>query len=455
MRANWAASGRNGKGRPVLRIGFFIPEFPGQTHIFLWRERQALAELGIDADLISTRPPPGAVASHSWAAEAQDQTRYLLPLRGEGMGMAIEFLRAGPLAWGRGLGAALTAETSGGLKGRVRMLALLGMGARLKRIAREQGWNHVHVHSHADSANIAMLAQRLGGPSYSLTLHGPTLDDNGPNQRQKWRHARFATVISRLLAGVVDRELAGDTPEIINIAPMGVDLDQIRRRAPWQPPAPGGPLRIFSCGRLNGVKGHDNLIETIRQLREQGLDARLEIAGEDEQGGLGYRRKLQALIDAKGLGEAVTLLGAVSESRVRDGLEHAHVFALASRNEGISVAIMEAMAMEIPVVVTDVGGNHELITSGRNAILVPPERPEVMTAEIAGLVADPAYAQRLATASRARVAADFHHRRSAEAVADGLARSLPDAAHILGRARARNASDPIPLTLWEDHVSKL
>lgn len=417
----------------MLRIGFFIPEFPGQTHIFLWRERQALAELGVEADLISTRPPPRAVASHSWAAEAQAKTRYLLPLRGEGLGMATEFLRAGPLGWARGLGAALTAETSGGLKGRARMLALLGMGARLKRIAREQGWNHVHVHSCADSANIAMLAERLGGPSYSLTLHGPTLEGYGPNQKQKWRHARFATIISNLLAGVVDRELAGNTPEVINIAPMGVDLDQIKRSAPWQPPAPGEALRIFSCGRLNAVKGHDHLIESVALLRAQGIDARLEIAGEDEQGGSGYHRQLQALIDAKGLADAVTLLGAVSEVRVREGLEAAHIFALASLNEGISVAIMEAMAMEMPVVVTDVGGNHELITSGRDAILVPAEQPEVMAAEIAGLVADPGYALRLAQASRARVAADFHHRRSAEAVADGLARSLPGAAQALGR----------------------
>lgn len=420
----------------MLRIGFFIPEFPGQTHIFLWRERQALAELGIEADLVSTRPPPRAVASHSWAAEAQAQTRYLLPLRGEGLGMVTEFLRAGPSGWARGLGAAFSAETGGGTRGRLRMLALLGMGARLKRIAREQSWRHVHVHSCADSANIAMFAERLGGPSYSLTLHGPTLEGYGPNQPQKWRHARFATIISRLLAGVVDRELAGSRPDIINIAPMGVDLDQIRRGAPWQPPAPGEALRLFSCGRLNAVKGHDHLIETVRLLHERGIPATLEIAGEDEQGGSGYRKHLESLIQAKSLSEAVTLLGAVSETRVREALETAHVFALASLNEGISVAIMEAMAMAMPVVVTDVGGNHELITSGRDAILVPPEQPGIMADEIAGLVADPEYAQRLAQASRARVAAEFHHRRSAEAVADGLARSLPEAARALGRSPA-------------------
>ncbi|HRO15627.1 MAG TPA: colanic acid biosynthesis glycosyltransferase WcaL, partial [Paracoccus sp. (in: a-proteobacteria)] len=233
----------------MMRIGFLIPEFPGQTHIFLWRERQALAELGIEADLISTRPPPPAIAPHSWTAEAQAQTRYLMPVGRSGLaGLGAEFLRAGPGGWGRGLRAALAAETAGGSRARARMLAMLAMAARLNRIARERGWSHVHVHSCADSANIAMLAERLGGPGYSLTLHGPTLEGYGPNQRAKWVHARFATVISRLLAGVVEERLAGSTPPVINIAPMGVDLDRIRRSIPWQPPAPGEPLRIFSCG---------------------------------------------------------------------------------------------------------------------------------------------------------------------------------------------------------------
>lgn len=415
----------------MLRIGFFIPEFPGQTHIFLWRERQALAELGVDADLISTRPPPRAVASHSWAAEAQGRTRYLTPVgAGAALAALAEALRS-PAGTMRGLGAAMGAETTGGAKQRLRMLGLLLMGARLKRIAREQGWRHVHVHSCADSLNIAMLAERLGGPSYSLTLHGPTLEGYGVNQRQKWRYARFATIISRLLTGVANDRLAGDLPAVINVAPMGVDLSQIKRRTPWQSPA--DEVRIFSCGRLNAVKGHDDLIASVQILRERGIDARLEIAGEDEQGGSGYRQHLQALIRDKGLSGAVTLLGAISEAEVREALERAHIFALASLNEGISVAIMEAMAMEMPVVVTDVGGNHELITSGRDAVLVPAQEPQVMADAIAALVADPTYALRLAQASRARVEQDFHHRRSAEAVADGLRRTLPGAQTAMTR----------------------
>ncbi|MFV0300394.1 MAG: exopolysaccharide biosynthesis GT4 family glycosyltransferase EpsE [Paracoccus sp. (in: a-proteobacteria)] len=399
------------------RIGFLIPEFPGQTHIFLWRERQALAELGIEAALISTRPAPSQLASHDWAAAARAETAYLTPLGlGAGAGALAEVLRAGPHGWIRALKAVVAAEDVSA-KERVQLLAMMLVAGRLNAIARAQGWDHVHVHSCANAANIAMLAERLGGPGYSLTLHGPTLEGYGPNQRLKWRHAAFGTVISRLLQGVLRDRIGTDLPGQLEVAAMGVDMDRIRRSAPYRPAPPDGPFRLFSCGRLNRVKAHDDLLRAVALLRDEGLDVRLEIAGEDEQGGGGYHRELQALIDRMGLADQVTLLGAVSEDRVREGLENAHAFALASLNEGIAVSIMEAMAMEMPVVVTDVGGNSELIDNGTDALLVPPQDPPALAAALRSVLTDPARAERLAHASRAKVAAGFHHRRSAEAIA--------------------------------------
>ena len=405
-----------------LRIGYLIPEFPGQTHIFLWRERQALAELGIAADLVSTRVPPRGIASHDWSDTAAAETRYLLPLTRGDIAAAGALLRAGPAGWARSLGAVASASELG-WRGRARMVAMVAMAAKLVAISREQGWSHIHVHSCADSATICMLAERLGGPSYSLTLHGPTLEDYGPNQRGKWRHARFGTVISQLLAGALDDHLGSDRPSLVLVAPMGVDLDRVQRRSMYRAAQLGEVFRIASVGRLNGIKAHDHLFDAVQGLVDRGVDARLDIAGEDEEGGSGYRRALQARIAAAGLSDRITLLGAVSEERVTELLENAHVFALASLNEGILVAIMEAMAMAMPVVVTDVGGNSELITSGHDAILVPAADREAMTAELYKVATDPAHAMRLAAASRARVEADFHHRRSAEAVAEGLRRT--------------------------------
>jgi colanic acid/amylovoran biosynthesis glycosyltransferase len=185
---------------------------------------------------------------------------------------------------------------------------------------------------------------------------------------------------------------------------------------PWE----SGLCRLISCGRLNPVKGHKDLIETVAILRQRGFDVRLQIAGEDEQGGTGYRQELEKVIQDKAMSEYVELLGAVSEAQVRAGLEAANVFALASLNEGIPVAVMEAMAMEMPVVVTDVGGTSELVDDGVDAILVQPENPEEMADAIVKVLQDKELARRLSQESRKKIVAKFHHRISAEALAGCL-----------------------------------
>lgn len=402
------------------RIGYLIPEFPGQTHIFYWRERQILTEIGIETGLVSTRRPPKAIASHSWAEEAQKNTDYLVPLTlKDFVNSSTELLRAGPAALSHCL-AIITRAKDLSLLQKIRLLAMIFIAGKLAWLARKKGWSHIHVHSCADAANVAMFASILSGITYSLTLHGPTLDVYGPNQEQKWKHASFALIISEQLFKVVKERLANFLPKQVEIAPMGVNLAQIKRHHPYIPWESNSPCKIFACGRLNPVKGHKDLIETVELLRQRGFDVRLQIAGEDEQGGSGYRQELEKIIQDKSMSEYIELLGAVSEAQVRQCLEEAHVFTLASLNEGIPVSVMEAMAMEIPVVVTDVGGNSELIDNGVDAILVQPEKPEEMADTIETVLQDKELALRLSQASRKKIATKFHHRISAERLAQCL-----------------------------------
>ena len=71
---------------------------------------------------------------------------------------------------------------------------------------------------------------------------------------------------------------------------MGVNTAVFQRTAPYLPWNGADPLGPVSCGRLNYVKGHQDLIRAVRILRDQGIDAVLEIAGEDDVGGSGYQR---------------------------------------------------------------------------------------------------------------------------------------------------------------------
>ena len=395
-----------------LRLGYLIPQFPGQTHIFFWRELEALQARGVQPVLLSTRPPPPGLISHEWSAEAAARTTYLARMDpAAALGGLVRLPPGDLLSAPRGEPRAFLRD----------MAMSIPAARRLVDHARREGIDHVHAHSCGRAALIAALAFRMGGPRYSLTLHGP-LKDYGPGQRYKWRHAAFATIITEKLRAEAETELAGYLPSRIAVQAMGVDTGRLSRDTPWQPPRPGEPLRIMSCGRLNQVKGHQDLLQAIRMLRDAGHDARLVIAGEDDAGGTGYRRVIEARIAELGLDDAVTLLGAVSEGEVRRHLLEAHVFALASWHEPLGVALMEAMSCEVPTIGTAAGGVAELIRDGQDGILVPPRDPPAMADAILRLAGDPDLARRLGQAGRERIVSGF----GAEAGAETLIRLVAE-----------------------------
>jgi glycosyltransferase involved in cell wall biosynthesis len=399
------------------RIGYLVPQFPGQTHAFFWREIRALERAGVEVVLYSTRRPPPGIVAHDWSAEAASRTEYLA--------------RRDPISTLRALPALPWAELAGAEPGLLRDFTLsLGAARTLVTSARRHGLRHVHVHSCGRAALIAALAQRLGGPSYSLTLHNPFYV-YGPGQRFKWRQALFATVVNRNLVSQVQTTLGKDAPPRVVVQPMGVDTERFRRATPFVPAQPGETVRLFSCGRLNPVKGHQDLLAALRILLDQGFDATLAIAGEDEEGGTGFRRVIEGRIAELGLTRHVQLLGAVDEERVKQEIMAAHVFILASHDEGVPVALMEAMACGAPVIGTAVGGVRELVTDGVDGIVLEPREPVILARAIQLLAASPSLALKLALAGRTRVEREFDSARGAETLIREIGLTPTDAAPAL------------------------
>jgi glycosyltransferase involved in cell wall biosynthesis len=171
---------------------------------------------------------------------------------------------------------------------------------------------------------------------------------------------------------------------------------------------------LYSCGRLNPIKGHEYVIGAVKLLRSRGIDARLEIGGEDEQGGSGYRKHLERLIDSEGMRGHVQLLGSVSEARNYRAYQNAHVYVMGSLNEAAgAVAAMEAMALEVPVVMPGTGATPELISHEQSGLLVRPKSAEELANAIERVLDDPAFAIRLGRAGRQKVIEEYSHRRSA------------------------------------------
>jgi colanic acid/amylovoran biosynthesis glycosyltransferase len=398
----------------MRRIGYLVPEFPGQTHSFFWREVAKLEALGVSPVLMSTRRPAPGLVCHDWTQKAVERTNYLVPPASALAVSAISELSTRIPGVTRCLAAVGRAQGVD-IMSRARLVALIFAGLEVAALARKEGFEHVHVHSAADAAHVAMFARLLGGPTYSLTLHGP-VDDYGPNQLEKWRHAAFGIVITQRLLQEL-RVTLGDAVIPLEVAPMGVDVANYVRGKRYEPWDGQSPLRIFSCGRLNPVKGHAELAAAIAQLRSEGVDVRLRIAGEDDAGGSGYRAQLEKTIRDLGLVEAVELLGAISDARVRQELEAAHVFALASHHEPLGVAIMEAMALSLPVVVTSGGGVVELVDDTIDGLLVPPKDATRMAQQIITIARDPERARAMGLNARAKIEKSFDSGLSAAIIA--------------------------------------
>lgn len=402
-----------------MTIGYLVPEFPGQTHVMFWREVAELRKRGVRVELVSTRRPQGG-AVHGWTAKAVAETTYLYPpapsLVAAGVSTVARAGRGDVASCYQTMRASALAKAG---KVSPRLLGLAVSGGMLAGLARERQWTHVHVHSCGDAANIALFASTLWQLTYSITLHGG-IEDYGSNQEMKWRGAAFAIVITKVLETEVQRWSLVPTGTSLRVVGMGVDPQLLRREIPYRPWRSGERARLFSCARLNEAKGHGDALAALALIRGAGVDAVLVIAGEDELGGRGYRRTLEEHIVKAGLTGAVELLGAVSEERVRRELEVAHAFVLASHAEPLGVAIMEAMAMETPVVVTGAGGVGELVEDGISGLIVPPASAEALAAAVARLLADPELAHRLGTLGRRTVVERFSSGRSAEVLIEEL-----------------------------------
>ncbi len=153
---------------------------------------------------------------------------------------------------------------------------------------------------------------------------------------------------------------------------------------------------IGAVGRLSAEKGFDQLIRSADQLLRRGHDLELLILGEGDEA-----THLQALINQLGRSGRCRLLG--YQADLRPSYEAMDVFALSSLREGLPNVLLEAMALEVPVVATAVAGVPRLIRDGHNGVLVPPGDTDALTDALHRLLSDADLQSRCRAAGRATV----------------------------------------------------
>jgi colanic acid/amylovoran biosynthesis glycosyltransferase len=183
----------------------------------------------------------------------------------------------------------------------------------------------------------------------------------------------------------------------------------------------GRSVHLFTTGSLIWRKGQEDAIQAVRIAADHGVDATLGIIGSGDD-----RDRLLYAAHDLGVADRVTLHGQLGVAAVLDHLQRADAFVLPSVAEGISNAVLEAMACGLPVITTDCGGMAEAVTDGVEGFVVPVRAPERIAAAI-GELADPDVRARLGAAARTRVATEFR-----------LADQITAFAALLRAARSRS-----------------
>ncbi|EMQ3422715.1 colanic acid biosynthesis glycosyltransferase WcaL [Escherichia coli H10] len=353
-----------------MKVGFFLLKFPLSSETFVLNQITAFIDMGFEVEIIALQKGDTQNTHAAW-------TKYNLAAR-------TRWLQDEPT----GKVAKLRHRASQTLRGIHRKntwqaLNLKRYGAESRNLILSAICGQVATPFHSDvfiahfgpAGVTAAKLRELGviRGKIATIFHGidissrEVLNHYTPEYQQLFRRGDLMLPISDLWAGRLQK--MGCPREKIAVSRMGVDMT---RFSPRPVKAPATPLEIISVARLTEKKGLHVAIEACRQLKEQGMAFRYRILGIGP-----WERRLRTLIEQYQLEDVVEMPGFKPSHEVKAMLDDADVFLLPSVTgadgdmEGIPVALMEAMAVGIPVISTLHSGIPELVEADKSGWLVP------------------------------------------------------------------------------------
>ncbi len=404
-----------------MRIAYLNSEYPSLSHTFIEREVRQLRALGVDITTFSVRPLGRTATLGSAHAQAARETRVILRSPGTLMGALVRASLTRPLALVRALAAGQRMSPPG-LRARLWHIAYAIEGIRLAQMLRAERLDHVHVHMANNGAAIARLATRFDPTlTYSMSIHGSAefFHVDSWALAHKARDARFIRCISNFCRAQVMIFTDPSRWSDLHVVRCGIDTDQFR---PTATPPPDDPLRLVTVGRLHPIKGYTVLLQALAGLRDRGVAFHLTMIGDGPM-----RATIERTIRDLDLVDRVTLAGAVAAEDLVRYLHDAHAMVVSSFMEGVPVVLMEAMACELAVIATRVGGIPELVEDGVSGLLVDPASSASLAQAIESLAQNAEKRRCLGRAARRVVCDRYDIRGSAAQMREIFGRYLSEA----------------------------
>ena len=405
-----------------MTIAYVLKMYPRFSETFILNEILELERQGVDVRIYSLRKPDDG-RFHANLARVRAPVIYLPENPWSEMRRVSAahraLAKANPRRYGQVLLNALSRRRSAALK---HFLNAVVMTNHL----RAQPVEHLHAHFATSATRVAMFAHLLTGIPYSFTAHAKDIYLDTVDKdllRDKMREAQFVVTVSEFnraylaqmaaepgrttLGRLLSREAVAIPPGRIRRLYNGIDLEQfgVGRDAA---PQPGREPLILTVGRLVEKKGLADLVTACALLRDRGVAFRCEIIGKGPN-----EAALRKQIAENSLACCVELVGPKPQDEVVAAYRRTAVFALPcvvgadGNRDGLPTVLLEALAVGIPVVSTDVTGIPEIIDDGISGLLTPQHDPEALAGALASLLADPSLREQMGRAARAKAEREF------------------------------------------------
>lgn len=387
-----------------MKIAMVVPVFPKLSETFIAGKFLGLLRRGHDVRVICQTFDPGALAYFPGLAERNDLTRRVVVRR-----PAEPRWRAAMAA-----PAALANSIGADWRNRCRYLSRGGREFGLD-LPRQLYLDAELIECRPDIVHFEFgtLARGrveqigwLGGKSV-VSFRGHDLlfvgIDSEDFYADVWKHADALHFLGTALWQAARRRgcPAGKSHRLI--APA-IDAVFFKPAARETYGVLGGrrPVRLVGAGRLDWTKGYEYALQAVARLRNQGVNVEYRIVGDG-----GQRNALSFARREMGLETSVTFLGGASPATVRDELQRADIFLHAAVAEGFSNAVLEAQAMELPIVSSDACGLPENVAAGVTGFVVPRRDPAALADQILKLAVQPELRRTMGRAGRRRVLEEF------------------------------------------------
>jgi glycosyltransferase involved in cell wall biosynthesis len=381
-----------------MKVAYITGQFPCTSERFIAREISALVRRGFEIRVFSLMKPKGKASEEGAVAPVYYRPG---PFSWSSFSDACYIILRFPIRCMRTFCEVMRNKPNS--MGYLKMVRHFLTAMSFAREAGRTGVDHIHAHFAFVTADIAVAMAGMLGMRYSVSVHAWDLYAQSDDSiAKRVSGARKVVACTEHGRARVMAAVPGIPEDSVVVVRHGLVPDEWRRRDE------GRGQIILGVGRLVAKKGFGDLVKACRMLKDRDIKCSCVIVGD----GPG-RGDLELAIKEEGLSDTVVLMGELTADALRNEFGKAAMFVLPSvvgedgDRDGVPNAMIEAMAMKLPVIVTNASAAPEVVRAGEHGYVVEPGNETQLADKIAALLGDAELCKQMGDAGRALVEEEF------------------------------------------------